>query len=232
MPESALITAFLVGLLGGVHCLGMCGGIVAALSLGVDKSLNERGGFRLWSLQAGYNLGRIASYTFMGAIVGGLGMMVADVAGLQQVRVVLQYLAIAVMVALGLYLAGWWYGLSRLEQAGSHIWKRIEPLGRKLIPVKTPTTALMLGLIWGWLPCGLVYSVLLWALTAGDPVNGALYMLAFGLGTLPNLLLMGGFATQLSRYSQNPLVRRTAGLLIIGLALFQLSQVMGVTGAA
>jgi len=211
LMESGYLSAFLVGLLGGVHCVGMCGGIVAALSLG----LPEQTGRKSWPLLLGYNFGRLSSYTLAGAMMGGVGLLAVQLSDLHQVQLGLQLLAAMMMIALGLYLAGWWFGLSRLERLGGKVWSLLEPLGRGLLPVKTPLRALLLGSLWGWLPCGLVYSVLIWALAAGDPQTGALLLLSFGLGTLPNLLAMGLFANRLRRWVQILWVRRLAGLLVI-----------------
>jgi len=212
--NSFYFSAFLVGLLGGVHCVGMCGGIVGALSLGGQRTTSDSWR-RILFFQLSYNLGRISSYTLAGVLVGGLGWLAANMIALHQAQQVLAIIAGLFMVLLGFYLAGWWRGLARIEQAGSVIWKRIEPLGRKMIPVRSPAQALALGMIWGWLPCGLVYSVLIWAIASGGPVEGGLLLLSFGLGTLPNLLLMGVFAARLARFVANPVVRSIAGSLVI-----------------
>jgi hypothetical protein len=127
------------------------------------------------------------------------------------------------MIALGLYLGGWWQGLSRLEQAGGRLWRYLEPAGRRLLPVRTPVHALGVGLIWGWLPCGLVYSVLVWAMSAGSAAQGALLMLSFGLGTLPALLAMGVFAAAIARVVRNIWWRRLAGALVMVFGVYQLS---------
>jgi len=222
LMESGYLSAFLVGLLGGVHCVGMCGGIVAALSLG----LPEQTGRKSWPLLLGYNVGRLSSYTLAGALMGGVGLLTVQLSDLHQVQLVLQLLAALMMIALGLYLAGWWFGLSRLERLGGKVWSLLEPLGRGLLPVKTPLRALLLGSLWGWLPCGLVYSVLIWALAAGDPQKGALLLLSFGLGTLPNLLAMGLFANRLRRWVQLPWVRRLAGGLVLAFGLLGLWRVL------
>ncbi len=221
MAEGSWLTAFLVGFLGGVHCFGMCGGIVTALSFGVRADLREHQQ-KLLGLQLAYNFGRIISYTTAGFIAGALGFFAHDLSGMQEVRIGLQLMAAIIMIALGLYLGGWWFGLLKVEQMGSGLWKRIEPIGRKLIPVQTMSGALSLGLVWGWLPCGLIYSVLIWALAVADPVEGALLMLSFGLGTLPNLLLMGVFAAQLGRYLQKAWLRKMAGMLVVVFGLWQL----------
>jgi hypothetical protein len=212
VSDVGLLSAFVVGLLGGVHCAGMCGGIVGALSFGL------KGGRNLPLLLA-YNLGRISSYTFAGALVGALGFYFSGLLPVQTAQHVLLSLAGLFLILMGLYLAGWWNALSRLEQAGGHLWRRIEPLGRRLLPVRSVPQALMLGALWGWLPCGLVYSALVWTVSAGGALEGAMLMAAFGLGTLPNLLLMGVAANQLSRWVRNPTVRALAGLLVIGFGL-------------
>lgn len=222
LSDVSLWAAFVVGLLGGVHCVGMCGGIVTALSLGLPET--ERA--NRWRYLLAYNLARISSYTLAGALLGGLGWMAAHWSGLHQVQLVLQWIAALFMVALGLYLAGWWRGLARVEHAGGSLWNRLEPLGRRFLPVRTPTQAFLLGLIWGWLPCGLVYSVLVWSISTADPVYGGLLLLSFGLGTLPNLLAMGVLAERLSARARDPRVRRAAGLLVMGFGLYTLYQLI------
>lgn len=216
----SLLSAFLVGILGGVHCVGMCGGIVGAISLGMPSSTAPR-----WSMHLGYNLGRIGSYVLAGAIAGGLGLFFSGLMPVRNAQQVLMGFAGVFMILLGLYLGGWWNLLRHLEQAGGHLWKRIEPLGRGLLPVRHPGQAIALGMLWGWLPCGLVYSVLIWAVSSGGAAEGALLMLAFGLGTLPNLLAMGAAASQLQRFVRNAWIRHVAGVLIIFFGVFQLAGI-------
>ena len=216
----SLLTAVLVGLLGGVHCVGMCGGIVTALTLGLAEH-QGRGGAR-WAFLLAYNFGRIFSYTLAGALLGGLGWLAANWSGLHQIQQYLQLAAALFMVALGLYLGGWSQALGGVERAGGFVWTRLEPLGRRFLPVRTPLQALVLGVIWGWLPCGLVYSVLVWSIASGSPFKGASLMLAFGLGTLPNLLLMGVAAAGLAARVRDPRTRQVAGLLVILFGLYAL----------
>jgi len=217
-----LLGAFVVGLLGGVHCLGMCGGIVGALTLGLPKQDAASTGF--WVLQLAYSLGRLISYMVAGMIAGGLGLLLAQAGPLHATQQVLSVMAGLFMIMMGLYLGGWWMGLTRVEKAGALVWKRIEPLGRKLLPVRSPAQAFLLGMVWGWLPCGLVYSVLIWSLSAGSMFSGALLMGAFGLGTLPNLLLMGAAAGWMGSLLHKPLARRIAGGLVIVFGLMMLLQ--------
>ena len=223
--EISYFAAFLVGLFGGVHCVGMCGGIVGALSFGLPEDL--RGSpLRLLPYLLAYNLARILSYTVAGVMLGGIGWLAANMLALHQAKLVLQLLAGAFMLALGLYLGGWWFGLARVERLGARGWRWIEPLGRRLLPVKTPAQAFALGLVWGWLPCGLVYSVLIWAVSAGNPFQGGLLLLSFGLGTLPNLLAMGFVAGQLARTLRIAWVRQLAGGLVVLLGVYTLWQAL------
>lgn len=220
MTDYVPLTAFVVGLLGGVHCLGMCGGIVGALTFGLPEQ--QRRGLKLLPYQLAYNLGRIISYALAGAVAGGLGVLLAGVLPMQQAQNVLIVFAAVFMILMGLYIAGWWNGLTLLEKAGGGLWRLVEPLGRRMMPVTSPLQAFVLGLVWGWLPCGLVYSVLVWAVSAGGAVEGAMLMAAFGLGTLPNLLLMGAAAGWLGMHMKKPTVRYTAGGLIIAYGLYML----------
>lgn len=225
MPmDVSYLAAFLVGLLGGVHCVGMCGGIVGALALGLPQE--ARHSARMLPYLLAYNLARIASYTLAGALLGGVGYLAAHWSGLRHAQLGLQVLAGLFMIALGLYLAGWWLGLARLERAGSRVWRHIEPLGRRFLPVRTPGQAFVLGLLWGWLPCGLVYSVLVWSISRGDALEGGLLMLSFGLGTLPTLLLMGVAATRLSAFVRHAWVRRVAGMLVMLFGVLTLYPVL------
>ena len=219
---TTFLAAFLIGLSGGAHCFGMCGGIVGALTLGLPMTPGQPWRGRL-PLLLTYNLGRLLSYMIAGALAGGVGAWTTHLVAVYQVQLTLQLLAGGFMIVLGLYLAGWWNGLTRLERAGGRLWRRIEPLGRRWLPVRTPGQALGIGLIWGWLPCGLVYSVLVWAIGAGGALNGAALMLCFGLGTLPALLAMGAFAATLAGFMRRTGVRRGMGALVILFGLYQMA---------
>ena len=222
MPtEITLVSAFLVGLLGSTHCLGMCGGIVGALTLGLHDDI-RRSPVRLFPYLAAYNLGRIASYAIAGALLGALSAQALGLVPPAQVRWIVKLVTGGFMIALGLYLAGWWPGLAALERLGGKLWVRIEPFGRRFLPVDHPLKALALGLVWGWLPCGLVYSALAWSLASGDAVQGAALMLAFGLGTLPMLLAMGATARWLGQVARLVWVRRGVGILILFFGLYTL----------
>lgn len=217
MPDSGFIALFLVGLLGGTHCVGMCGGIVGALSMGAPAR---------WSMHFAYNAGRIASYAAAGALAGALGAASLGLDGALPIRFLLYFLANLMLVALGLYLIGVTRALAFSERFGQHLWRRIQPLTRRFLPARSMAQAFPLGLLWGWLPCGLVYSALTSALTAGSPGRGALLMLAFGLGTLPNLLLAGIVLGRLNEFVRRPAVRLFSGLLVLGFGLYGLFGLM------
>jgi len=220
--EVSYIAAFLVGLLGGVHCVGMCGGIVGALCLGLNQDSPQTQNNIRSSLPylLSYNAGRILSYTLAGLLMGGIGWLGSHLFDIYALQKSLEIIAAIFMLALGLYIAGWWKILARVEKLGGNIiWKRLEPLGRRFMPVKTYRHAFSLGLVWGWLPCGLVYSVIIWTISTQSPLEGGLLMLSFGLGTLPNLLLMGVFAASLNQFIQQAWVRQIAGLMIMSFAV-------------
>ena len=219
MIEFSLLTALLAGLLGGVHCVGMCGGIVAAFSF------RPGGTAPPFRLHLGYNTGRIASYTLFGALAGALGASI-NLLEIRPLQIALYVMAQGVTILLGLYLAGWNQWVLIFEKAGGVLWSSLQPMFKKLLPVKNLLGALVAGFFWGWLPCGLVYSVLVAALAAGSATSGAALMLAFGLGTLPNLLGMGLFARQLQPFMQNLWVRRTAGLTVAGFGVWGLLRLV------
>ena len=228
MPvEASYLAAFIAGLLGGVHCLGMCGGIVGALTFGINPptASKEQPKKNLYPYLLAYNGGRLMSYTFAGVLVGGISMLASNLPVLNNIQYGLQIFAALFMIALGLYIAGWWGGLRKIERAGGVIWKKIEPISRRFIPVKSPFQALILGTLWGWLPCGLVYTILFWSISTGSAIEGGLLMLSFGLGTLPLLLAMGVFAASLSSFIQKNWVRALAGSIIIAFGLFSLFNV-------
>jgi hypothetical protein len=223
--DLAYLTAFLVGLLGGVHCIGMCGGIAGALTFGLSPEQRERFSGAL-SNQLAYNLGRIASYTAAGAIMGSLGMLIAELMPVYYAQRALLAISGIFMVLLGLYLSGWWMLLSRLEAAGSVLWRRIEPFGRRLLPVRSPGQALLVGSVWGWIPCGLVYSMLVTAVSAGSAFKGAALMLAFGIGTLPTLMTIGVLAGAAARLAGSSMLRQVAGVLVMLFGVLNLWRAM------
>lgn len=204
---STLAVAFSIGILGGAHCIGMCGGIIGALTLSVSAD-NYR---RRVLMIATYNAGRVLSYLLIAWIFYQILKSAQDYFALQFMR----YVAGALLVAMGLYLADWWRGLLYLEKAGSYLWRILQPFSKKLLPVKTYPQAFLLGVLWGWLPCGLIYSALAYATAADNSVNAVLVMLAFALGTLPAVMASGLLAERLLALVKKPALRKGFAVLII-----------------
>jgi sulfite exporter TauE/SafE len=243
MSGVSLVPVFVVGLLGSVHCVGMCGGIVGALS-----TLPGRGAVRAAAgvapafpvpvrtvtppaapalNVAAYNMGRIGSYMAAGAIAGGLAGGARHLAALPVLQAGAYWLANLMLVALGLYLMDAWRGLSWLEQGGRALWRHLQPLTRALGPLDSPAKMLAAGAVWGWLPCGMVYSVLVTAMLSGSASSGAAVMFAFGLGTLPMLATLGLAGARLRAQLQRRGVRVASGLLVLGFGLLGLARALG-----
>lgn len=219
--EYSLLFALTVGLFSSLHCLGMCGGIIGALSFSLPEEI-RRNRWRVVPYLLAYNSGRIFSYAAAGGLIGWLGMAAFTTISPRYGHVLLKWMAAAFMVAIGLYLAGWFSRFALLENLGRPLWKRLEPLGRRLLPVQSPLKALVFGIVWGWLPCGLVYAAIVYAAASGGAIDGALFMVFFGLGTLPAVLTAGILSHWIARLSKMPQVRRGAGVFIILLAVLTL----------
>jgi sulfite exporter TauE/SafE len=243
MNIGSLLAVCMVGVLGSVHCAGMCGGIVGALSVAppagrafpVPVAVNGVAPMRpaLPNVLA-YNLGRIGSYMTAGALAGALGQGIGQGAGALARLPALQaggyWMANLMLAMLGLYLMDAWRGLARLEQGGQIVWRHVAPLLRRLQPGRAgfgPGRMLAAGALWGWLPCGMVYSVLVTAMLSGSAIRGALVMLAFGLGTLPMLLGLGLAGARLRGLLRVRGVRLACGALVLGFGLLGLARAAG-----
>ena len=201
--------AFVAGFFGSAHCVGMCGGIAGLYAVKVEiLSLSRRLGLGLL-----YNAGRLLGYAVLGFLAAGIGGTLAGL--IPALAGPIRLLSGLVIILVGLRLAFDWRLLDVLERGGAVLWRRIAPSARGLLPVTSPWQALALGFLWGWLPCGLVYSALLIAATSGEALDGALVMTAFGLGTLPVMLLTGMGAAQLQALMARRWARRGAGLVVI-----------------
>ncbi len=211
MTQLDPLGALMIGLLGAGHCLAMCGGIAASLNLGIPPEQRPRA--LLYHLA--FHLGRLCSYALAGALVAALFSYALLPFGLQQGLIVLRLLAGVLMLLLGLQLTRWWQGLAAIERLGQGLWQRLGPLSRRLLPLRSPWHALPYGMLWGWLPCGLVYSSLSWSALAGSATGGALIMACFGLGTLPALLTLSGLAEGLRFWLNHAGVRSASGLLLL-----------------
>ncbi len=204
------IGALMIGLVGSGHCMGMCGGIASLLSMGAPHARTSP------LIPLFYNLGRLASYALIGVIVGGAISGLSELSGLTQSLAWLRLVAAIFMILVALYIAKWWQGLLVIEKLGQHIWKFISPTGKRLLPLKSPLHALPFGFIWGWLPCGLVYSALTWSAVSGSAANGGLIMLAFGAGTLPSMLAISYGASYFQKLQKSLIFRSISALILIG----------------
>lgn len=197
----AMLSAFGLGLAGAGHCLGMCGGIAVALGAGDGKKTVHT---------AVYHLGRIVSYAILGAAAG----FAASISDIAVWTIGLRYTAGFLLLAMGLYVTGWWRGMARLEQAGAKLWQPVQKFSSRFLPIRNWRHALGLGLCWGLMPCGLIYSSLAWAATTQQPLLAALLMFCFGLGTLPAML-----ATSMGAGKIQQLLRQRGLKIFVGVFL-------------
>ncbi len=212
MTEFSLLSAFMVGIAGSVHCFGMCGGFAGALTVAIPQGKSPT------PFVFSYNAGRILSYTLAGAVTGALGSIAQSSA--KSLLIGFQLFSALMLIAMALYLAQWWRGLAKVETLGRGLWQRLQPLSKRFIPFKSPLSALPYGIIWGWLPCGLVYSTLTWSLSAGTALQGALLMMAFGLGTLPALFAVSFSANSILALLRTPRTRTFIAVTLIIYAIF------------
>lgn len=217
--DFSLLTLFLLGFFGGGHCMGMCGGLSTAFALQLPPHLNR------FTLIVLLNLGRISSYVLIGVLLGALSQLGISLDKTLILQSTLFVLAHVLLLLLGLYLAGLSGFARKIEIIGKPIWQKLNPLLNRLLPIKSIPACFGVGMLWGWLPCGLVYSASLYALGSGSAVHGGLLMLAFAFGTLPNLLLANVFAMQLKPFLQHRYVRLVSGLLIACWSIWQLWRV-------
>jgi sulfite exporter TauE/SafE len=205
--------AFLIGLLSALHCFGMCGGIVGALTMSLHPD-KRQGTISLLQYTLSYNLGRLLSYVLAGIIVGALGQailsIIPDIGGM-----LLRPLLMVFVILLGFYIGGWLPRLSLIEKLGQPIWRILQPIGMKYLPVKKVHHAFIFGLIWGWLPCGLVYYALVMAFAQNGIIDSVLFMLFFGLGTLLPMLLAGVLAGKLVAIQKSKNIRKFNALALI-----------------
>lgn len=209
-----MLTAFLIGWLSLLHCYGMCGGIIGTLSMSLAPKIRNRR-LHLIGFLLSYNLGRITSYTLAGYLSGLSGKFLADRLYSLILTHTLRITAGILTITIGVYVAGFLPRLAYLERIGDPLWQRLLPLAQHLIPIKTWKQAWLFGIIWGFLPCGLVYSMLIVAALSGSAKEGALHMLAFGLGTLPAIVLGGILATKISHLQTATWLQTIAGLTLI-----------------
>ncbi len=232
MALSALISAWLAGALGGAHCLAMCGGFLAAMSGaaaqgGVRPLLPARS---LLLRQVPYNLGRIATYALLGAAFGAAGAVTMSASAGLPVQRALYVTANVFLLLLAFAMVGPRRAFAPLERAGAAIFGRIVPAIRPLLTHDAAGARFVVGMFWGLVPCALVYGVLPVALFAGGPVEGAAVMLAFGLGTLPNLVAVGWLMARARRWFDGPGVRYAAAALLAAFAAIGIWRALTAAG--
>ncbi|MCG9731067.1 sulfite exporter TauE/SafE family protein [Shewanella sp. Isolate13] len=219
MNDYSLIGALLVGLMGAGHCIGMCGGLVGALSANLPKQTAGNVLMSQLGYLLSYNSGRIISYTLAGALIGGSTSALGLLFDADTYLLVLRAFAGIMMIITGLYIAQLWAGVVQIERVGKWLWQYIAPVANKFIPIKNRRHAFIAGALWGWLPCGLVYSMLTWSVAAGNAIDGGLIMFCFGLGTLPALLSAGIAASAFSRWVQKKAVRIISGIALVAFGI-------------
>ncbi|MFV7784485.1 sulfite exporter TauE/SafE family protein [Shewanella marisflavi] len=219
MIDFTITGAFLVGLMGAGHCIGMCGGLVGAFSQQLPRRASDNILLGQLKFILSYNLGRIISYTFAGALVGASASLLSTLFSLDAYLVSMRVFAGIMMIITGLYIAQIWAGVVQIERVGKWLWRLISPVANKLLPITDLKQAFAAGLLWGWLPCGLVYSTLTWAVAANSAQQGALIMAAFGLGTLPALVSAGVAARYFAQLVQQRKVRIFSGLILVSFGI-------------
>jgi len=215
-----IASALGIGLLGATHCLSMCGS-VNALMLGQTQGSPLLRSRRVLA----FNLGRIGSYALAGLSLGSVSFAVQSIH--PNIMAATQILAGLLLLAMALFIGRWWLGLGAFERWFGRIWQYIQPLATQLLPVKSTFAALKIGALWGWMPCGMVYSTLSWAILAENPLQSAVLMLAFGVGTLPAMLAAGFFAQAVLNLFKLDWVRNLSVVMLIVFALWQLSNGIG-----
>lgn len=209
MTDPGYLSAFALGLAGSGHCLGMCGGIAAALNLGGHRSV---------PVTLSYHAGRISSYALLGGLLGGLAGAV-DIAAW---TMALRYIAGLLLIGMGLYVAGWWMGMQVLEKVGAKLWAPVQNFSSRFLPIRNPPQALALGLCWGLMPCGLIYSSLAWSATAQNATVSAGLMFCFGLGTLPAMLAVSLGADKLQGFLRQRGLKLFIAIMLIASGVWTL----------
>ncbi|AQA18446.1 cytochrome C biogenesis protein [Halioglobus japonicus] len=210
--DLSYLSALALGLAGSGHCLGMCGGVAAALNLG---------GQRRQSVTVSYHVGRISSYALLGGLLG----LIAGSIDLVAWTIALRYLAGFLLIAMGLSVVNWWQGIRVLEQAGSKLWQPVQRFSSRFLPIQRPHQGLALGLCWGLMPCGLIYSALAWSATAQSAATSAGLMFVFGIGTLPAMLAVSLGADRLQHFLRRRGLKLFIAILLIGSGMLTLYMV-------
>lgn len=216
-----MTVAFLIGLFSTLHCFGMCGGLVGAMTMSLQPEIRKQP-TQLGLYTFAYNFGRITSYVIAGFLVGFFGQALRDLLMPEDGIAILRMLASILIIAMGFYIAGWFPQFAQIEKLGAPLWKKLQPIGQRLLPVQNIWQAFLFGAVWGWLPCGLVYYVLLISPANDGAVNSALFMLVFGLGTLLPMMAAGFLSGHLAPLRQSKKIRYFSGFVLIIMGLISL----------
>ena len=219
--SSPIFIAFFIGLFSSLHCVSMCGSIIGTLSLSLKPEIRTKKS-TMTAFIFSYNFGRIFSYMLAGLIIALIESLLTLPLGAEHEHWLLHFFSALIIAGAGFYIAGWFPKFAYIEKTGSYFWKTIEPYGRKLIPVATLKQAFLFGMVWGWIPCGLVYTALALAATSGDIITSVLTMLTFGLGTLPAVVGTGLVSTFISRLSNLLIAKQIVGILLVLVAIFSI----------
>ncbi len=216
-----MLVAFVVGLLSTIHCIGMCGGLVGAMTMSLSPDIRQNQ-LKLAQYTFAYNLGRIISYMIAGLLVGLLGQVFKDFIMPEHGIGLLRLIASIMIIAMGFYIAGWFPQFSRIEKIGAPVWSLLQPLGQRLLPVDQIWKAFLFGMVWGWLPCGLVYYMLLMSPASDGAINSALFMFAFGAGTLIPMMSVGFLTGKITQFRNSRRIRYLSGILLIIMGIISL----------
>ncbi|WP_428353544.1 sulfite exporter TauE/SafE family protein [Methyloprofundus sp.] len=219
--SSPVFIAFFIGLFSSLHCVSMCGSIIGTLSYSLKPEIRKDKS-KMLTFIFSYNFGRIFSYMLAGLIIGLIESVLTLPLGAEHGHRFLQIISALIITGAGFYIAGWFPSFAYIEKTGSYFWKTIEPYGRKLIPVTTLKQAFLFGMVWGWIPCGLVYTALALAATTGDITLSMLSMLTFGLGTLPAVMGLGMVSSFITRLSSMQTTKQVIGMLLVLVAIISL----------
>ncbi len=240
MPTASTITllaALIAGLAASAHCFAMCGGIASALGLHAKHTPPPHGGGwgwrllpRAYGIATLYQFGRLSGYTIAGAVCGFVGSQASALFDFMRLGTILRIASGVLIVLLGLRLLSRWNALQWIERLGARFWIRLRPLVQHASSRSGVTKPLAMGLLWSLLPCGLVYSMLMFAAMSADALRGALIMLAFGLGTLPSMLSMSLLAARIQSYMSRPSARYVSGTLMMCFGVWMIIAAASMTG--
>ncbi|MBF0190771.1 MAG: sulfite exporter TauE/SafE family protein [Magnetococcales bacterium] len=221
MDHFSVLIPLLLALSSLLHCLGMCGGIVGAISFHLTSGMGPARR-PIWPFLLAANLGRLVSYAIAGGLVASFGRTLFETLSPEYGHTLLQGFAALILVGNGLFLIGRFPEMHRIERLGHHLWQGLEPLARRFMTPRTLVQAFGFGMVWGWFPCSLVYGALLWSSGSCSALSGAAVMLLFGLGTLPVMVSAGWLGGAVARVGGLSRFGRVTALILLGIGIFNL----------